>query len=526
MLKDSSYPRWLLWAVIIGDGLFVVLQVPSPNFLGFGLTPFPLLIAETLTYLLGGYVIYRMRIYTSKYLYAACFAAVVVLCAVLLVFDVPPAAVAPLQIAVYIALALLNLCWGVSFASFRPSISVVLVIGSYIIWSLCTLLFSFAGDDSIGLSGLRMLFPLASLVILGFCFARLDFGTAQKRYAPDEKPESFASLLSSVKELALATVAFSFIFGSIMQMDIVQGASGYIVSPEAQIATIAVSVALLLYVLRDGMRVQFRILILVPLALATVLMARAVLESQSFFTNGLPLALFNFFGQLVWVVFAWKGYESKANSLCLFAIGLGSMRLGLLLGRGSVEGLSNVVGISAATANLVSIVGLWALFIGVLVTVVVILRRQNAETTPFEPGDDDGFFGAAGAALGFGGKAAVAAEASGATAVEGIGSPVGADAAGKTDAADGGSTDAEALDEMSLYEHKFAEATEGAGLTEREKEILMMYASGRSAVYIAEELFLSNYTVKTHLRRCYAKLGIHSRQELLDLVWKGQLPPA
>ena len=512
MLKDSSYPQWLLWAVIIGDGLFVVLQIPSPNFFGFGMTPFPLLLAETLTYLLGGYVAYRLRVYTSKYLYAVCFALVVVLCAVLFAFDVPADLVAPLHIAVYGALALLNLCWGVSFASFKPSISVILVIGSYIIWSLCSLLFSLNVGDSVGLSGLRMLFPLASLVILGFCLARLDFGTKQKRYEPEESQEGFGHLLMGVKEIVLGTIAFSFIFGSIMEMDVVQGASGYIVSPEAQIATIAVSVALLLYVVRDGMRVQFRVLILVPLALATVLMARAVLESQSFFTNGLPLALFNFFGQLVWVVFAWKGYESKANSLVLFAIGLGSMRLGLLLGRGSVEVLSNVVGISEATANLVSIVGLWALFIGVLVTVVVILKRQNAETTPFEPGEDESLFGVAGAALGFG-NAAAALDASSSTAVASAQPTV------QTESE-------EDVDEKGLYERKFTEAIEGAGLTERESEILMMYASGRSAVYIAEELFLSNYTVKTHLRRCYAKLGIHSRQELLDLVWKGQLPPA
>lgn len=291
-----------------------------------------------------------------------------------------------------------------------------------------------------------------------------------------------------------------------MQMDIVQGASGYIVSPEAQVATIAVSVALLLYVLRDGMRMQFRVLVLVPLALATVLMARAVLEGQSFFANGLPLALFNFFGQLVWIVFAWKGYESKANSLIMFAFGLGSMRLGLLCGRGSVELLSNSVGISDATANLVSIVGLWALFIGVLVTVAIILKRQNAETTPFEADEEV-------RAAGIGDVPVLHVAASGA------GTGAAAEASGPI----GGTVE---VDDANLYERKFTEAVEGAGLTERESEILMMYASGRSAVYIAEELYLSNYTVKTHLRRCYAKLGIHSRQELLDLVWKGQLPPA
>ena len=161
------------------------------------------------------------------------------------------------------------------------------------------------------------------------------------------------------------------------------------------------------------------------------------------------------------------------------------MRLGLLLGRGAVEALSTTVGISNSTANLVSIVGLWALFIGVLAAVAVIVRRQNAETAPFGLGD-------------------AAREANAAAPVE-------------AEQREG---------EAGLYERRFAEAVEGAGLTERETEILALYAGGRSAVRIAEELFLSNYTVKTHLRRCYAKLGIHSRQELLDLVWKGQSPSA
>ena len=67
-----------------------------------------------------------------------------------------------------------------------------------------------------------------------------------------------------------------------------------------------------MYVLRDvraGMRLPLRAVVFVALMLATVLMARAALESQTFFTSGVPLALFNFFGQLVWIVFVWKGYE-------------------------------------------------------------------------------------------------------------------------------------------------------------------------------------------------------------------------
>ena len=41
---------------------------------------------------------------------------------------------------------------------------------------------------------------------------------------------------------------------------------------------------------------------------------------------------------------------------------------------------------------------------------------------------------------------------------------------------------------------------------------------GRTKAYIAEALYLTENTVKTHSKRIYAKLGIHSKRELLDLV--------
>ena len=110
-----------------------------------------------------------------------------------------------------------------------------------------------------------------------------------------------------------------------------------------------------------------------------------------------------------------------------------------------------------------------------------------------------------------------------ATTTDAMPAPVSA-ATAATSAAPVQAAAATSAQEPSLYEKRFAEAVSGCGLTEREIEILSIYASGRSAVYIAEELYLSNYTVKTHLRRSYAKLGVHTRQELLDMVWKGQLP--
>lgn len=55
-----------------------------------------------------------------------------------------------------------------------------------------------------------------------------------------------------------------------------------------------------------------------------------------------------------------------------------------------------------------------------------------------------------------------------------------------------------------------------ADLTKREREVLALYAAGRSAPYIAEKLVVSENTVKSHLQRIYRKCEVHSRQELIS----------
>lgn len=55
-------------------------------------------------------------------------------------------------------------------------------------------------------------------------------------------------------------------------------------------------------------------------------------------------------------------------------------------------------------------------------------------------------------------------------------------------------------------------------LTPREAEIAMLIAQGRDSAHIEEKLFLSRSTVQTHRMHLYQKLGIHNRQELLDMI--------
>lgn len=56
------------------------------------------------------------------------------------------------------------------------------------------------------------------------------------------------------------------------------------------------------------------------------------------------------------------------------------------------------------------------------------------------------------------------------------------------------------------------------GLTNREGDILYLLAQGRDLTFICETLFLSKNTVKSYQKTIYSKLGVHSKQEIIDLV--------
>ena len=62
------------------------------------------------------------------------------------------------------------------------------------------------------------------------------------------------------------------------------------------------------------------------------------------------------------------------------------------------------------------------------------------------------------------------------------------------------------------------ELSHRAGLSRREMDVFRCLAMGYDATATAKRLQVSWNTVRTHTRNVYAKLGVHSRQELIDLV--------
>ncbi len=77
---------------------------------------------------------------------------------------------------------------------------------------------------------------------------------------------------------------------------------------------------------------------------------------------------------------------------------------------------------------------------------------------------------------------------------------------------------APSLDASAGLEAACAALGERFNLTAREREILAMLAHGRNVPFIAEALGLSSHTVRGYVKSLYARLDVHSRQELIDLV--------
>ena len=79
------------------------------------------------------------------------------------------------------------------------------------------------------------------------------------------------------------------------------------------------------------------------------------------------------------------------------------------------------------------------------------------------------------------------------------------------------------LSGRSPVDASLVERPELAVLTEREREVLLLVARGRSNQEIAEELVISPHTAKTHVNRIMTKVYAHDRAQLVILAYESGL---
>lgn len=64
------------------------------------------------------------------------------------------------------------------------------------------------------------------------------------------------------------------------------------------------------------------------------------------------------------------------------------------------------------------------------------------------------------------------------------------------------------------------------GITEREREVLTLVGLGRSNSEIAEELYITVATTKSHVARLFTKLGARDRVQLVIIAYESGLVSA
>lgn len=67
-------------------------------------------------------------------------------------------------------------------------------------------------------------------------------------------------------------------------------------------------------------------------------------------------------------------------------------------------------------------------------------------------------------------------------------------------------------------ERSIERAADAYRLTKREKEIVVLLCQGRTLQFCADKLGISLNTVRGHTKRLYAKLDVHSKEEMLDVL--------
>lgn len=80
-----------------------------------------------------------------------------------------------------------------------------------------------------------------------------------------------------------------------------------------------------------------------------------------------------------------------------------------------------------------------------------------------------------------------------------------------TSATSGGEMLVISMDRLQKFANRF-------GLSPREMDVLTFLARGRNVKHIANKLSISEHTAKAHVQRIYRKTGVHSQQDLIDII--------
>ena len=210
--------------------------------------------------------------------------------------------------------------------------------------------------------------------------------------------------------------------------------------------------------------------------------------------------------------------QTGASPLLAFSVGQGLIGSVVFSGNAGGRVASELPGAGEAVLPLACAIGVFALFYLLVLTTDGLARRVAKLEGARKTGDEDGATSPDASCDGRPSPQVATAgtkAASASTIFAGASSPAAAAAA---------STPADAASAEALRLDSFAQTL---GLTPREAEVCRYLVQGRSLPFIAEQLYVTAGTVKTHAIHIYRKAGVTSKQELISLFGEsaGQVRP-
>lgn len=464
---------------VIGFGLFQGARILDLDSGPYSPAPYAPLGTGTggLAYLFVALVAYSGRLESSRVLFptGACCSVVSIVVSALFQSD---AALVLSQALSGVGWALVNLCWMQVFSYARPSHAILLVSFGYAVDALAVLVV--LGLAPVHREACFLACLVCSWLALVACIARSD-SFARQMAQDEDVPSASGSTFAHLSRAIVGVSMFALLCGFIVQRDILMGIQ-YGQGSLASLLCLAVSLAFsvvfcILRPKRVDMDVAYPLLVA---ALASVLLARFFAPGGDLSIYGsVMVAMLVTFFSLLWMMFVGEAHARRLPALFLLGLPVSAAQLSIAAGRLLARGLSGS-GVEIGRE------GFLALALWMLVVMACVLYAMKTGSLLLR---DRAGHGVAGQKDGL---PPVEPEAG----VESVGIPAA----------------------MSDVECVTAALRAAHGLSQREAEIVAEYSSGRSARYIADQNMISEHTVKTHLRRAYAKMNIHSRQELLDLV--------
>lgn len=407
------------------------------------------------------------------------------------------------------------LCWMSVFVSYRSCYALPMIAVGYVI-NACVQPLSSALVPYDKIFLVAMLF--VSIVLLRVCLASNEYValSMRERLVPRT---SLSEAFSRTRRAVAGACAFSLVCGFVIQSDLSIRSVGYSQTDVTAVMALAVAVVMTVVLVvfkidKADLDYAFPIAA-VFMATAIAIRSTGVLD-PSIAGSLMTVTLISFY-VLLWLMLVSEARERMLPPFLLLGAALGVARLSVAAGRGAFIVLHDSgIAIDAS----VDTVALWALVAASSLVSFAYLKassryRREERLAALGPTDEERV------------SSAVQETCPGCAVLDGENDPFAVHVLSQHSpggcsacVSDIGSCGRGSRFEFPPDENAtaFDEAARRFAFSQRETQVMREYAAGRSARYIAEWCMLSEHTVKTHIRRAYAKAGVHSRQEFLDAI--------